>query len=157
MLSWLMRRWRLACRRRPRFSPADFRSTDGLYRDFSADDLDDEGVLDSNALRLPDLSCNWSRFSIPEDILHREGGSLSNGCFEVTVEIVRYKEFATPCHDPICEGIANYSHVEVRELREGEDVHAEPEKLRKKRRKSLRAEWRVHITHNLEVKLAPKS
>lgn len=154
MLSKVMRLWRLRCklRRTAKCSPSDFRGNDLLYRDFRNDELDDEGILDTNTLRLPDMSCNWDKFSQPEDILHRARGSLSNGCYSINVETVRYKNFATPCHDPICcEQPHNYSHVEVRELYDGEETTFEPPKKRKKRRKALRAEWKTKIIENHKV------
>jgi hypothetical protein len=55
------------CRGRQALPPSEFHLSDELYRGFTADDLDEEGRLDAESLRLPDLSCNWSRFSIPED------------------------------------------------------------------------------------------
>lgn len=152
MLSRLLRRWRLACRGRKKYAPADFRSSELLYRGFAVDELDDEGNLDTNTLRLPDMSCNWGRFSIPDDIRYREHGRRTDGCYAITVETVHYKSFATPCHAPLCRvSSVNYSHVEARELYTDEPATNEPEKGRKKRRKALRGEWKTNIVNNLNV------
>ena len=154
MFSSLGRRWRLSCRLRKKHQPAKFRPDDLLYRDFAVDELDDDGNLDVNTLRIPDMSCNWGRFSKPRDILYRPRGSLTNGCYSLTVATVRFKVFATACHDPICgERPQNYSHIEVRELYEGESVTSEPEKGRKKRRKALRGEWKTNIINNLNTRI----
>jgi hypothetical protein len=92
----------LACADRLILTPADVRLDDKLYRGFRSEELDDEGKLDADTLRLPDLSCNWNRFSIPHDIRYRMPGCEQDGCYAITVETARYKSFATPCHDPMC-------------------------------------------------------
>jgi hypothetical protein len=128
---------------------------DKLYRGFKAEELDDGGLIDTDTLRLPDLSCNWDRFSLAADIRHRPGCER-DGCYAITVEIARYKSFATPCHDPICGvDFENYPHVEIRELLETETVLDTPPKNRKKRRKVLRGEWKTNIVNNLERVFEP--
>jgi hypothetical protein len=146
-------RERLECRGRVALNAAEFATDDLLYRGFRIDELDDEGRIDVNTLRMPDLSCNWDRFSIPEDVKRRQPGCERDGCYAVKVIDVRYKDFATPVHDPIC-GVAveNYAHAEIRELIEGESVSTTPPKNRKptgKARKVLRLEWRTHIVNRL--------
>lgn len=137
-------------------TPADFRLDDRLYRGFRADELDDDGKLDVDTLRLPDLSCNWSRFSIPHDVRFRMPGWELDGCYAITVETARYKSFATPCHDPRCnEEPENYAHVEVRELYESEPVTSTPPRNRKKKRKAMRSEWKTNIINTLERLLEP--
>lgn len=149
---------RLSCRNRPRLLPADFELTDKLYRGFAADELDDDGCIDTNTLRLPDLSCNWGRFSLPGDVRHRMLACERDGCYSISVGVARHASFATPCHDPICgEEIENYSHVEVRELLESESVLDEPPKGRKKRRKVLRAEWKTNIINQLQREFEPEA
>jgi len=80
-----------------------------------------------------------------------------DGCYSFTVAIARYKELATPVHDPITEAdYENYAHVEVRELRLGESVYSEPPRGRKsssKGRKNLRMEYRQNIINNLKIEL----
>lgn len=154
-------RERLACRGRPKFVPADFSSDERLYRGFKIDELDEAGVVDANTLRLPDLSCNWSRFSEPEDIRHRMAGCEKDGCYSLSVENARYDEFATACHSPICgEMIENYSHVELREIYDDETIHTEPPQGREKRKnrtaKAMRLAWRTHIVNNITVEFNPE-
>lgn len=149
-------RWRerLDCGGRPKLSPMEFYPSDKLYRGFKADELDDSGTLDANTLRLPDLSCNWSRISLPNDIRFRMPGCENDGCYSFTVEAARFDQFATICHAPICdEEIENYSHSEIRELFEGESVLSEPPQNRgkKKSRKAKRFAWRTHLINNLVI------
>lgn len=125
--SYLTNAWRerLQCNGRPTLQPTDFRPSDLLYRGFRADELDDEGAIDVDTLRFPDLSCNWNRFSIPQDVRVRMPSCEDDGCYSITVEVARYESFATPVHDPICEGESqNYSHVEIRELAGGETIES---------------------------------
>jgi hypothetical protein len=115
--------------------------------------------LDAESLRMPDLSCNWSRFSIPHDVRHRLPGCENDGCYPFTVEVARYKSFATPVHEPLCNvPTENYSHAEVRELYEGESVMSVPPRQRKsrsKQRKVLRLEWRINIVTRLQRLIEP--
>jgi hypothetical protein len=128
-----------------------------LFRGFKSDEVDDGGIIDVDTLRLPDLSCNWDRFSIAEDIRYRLPGCEKDGCYAVTVEVVRFKSFATPCHDPICDvPDENYSHTEVRELLESESVFCTPPKNRRKRRKVLRGEWKTNFVNNLKRVFEPE-
>jgi hypothetical protein len=84
-------------------------------------------------------------------------GCEKDGCYAIRVEVARYKSFATPVHEPLCGGeTENYSHVEVRELYEGEPVTSVPPKKRKKRRKVLRLEWRVNIINKLQRIIEPE-
>ena len=152
-------RERLACRERQALSPSDFNLTDLLYRGFRMDDLDDEGVLDAESLRFPDLSCNWDRFSIPHDVRYRKPKCENDGCYAITVDVARFKSFATPVHYPLCnQEPENYSHVEIRELYEAESVTSTPPRNRKnrnKRSKVLRLEWRVNVVINLQRLIEP--
>jgi hypothetical protein len=131
--------------------------SDKLFRGFKADELDDGGLIDADTLRLPDMSCNWDRFSLPEDVRHRLPGCDEDGCYAITVEVARFRSFATPCHDPICDGQnQNYSHVEIRELLESESVLESPPKNRKKRRKVLRGEWKTNVVNHIERIFEPE-
>lgn len=152
-------RERLDCRGRVELNASEFAAEDLLYRGFRKDDLDDEGKIDVNTLRMPDLSCNWSRFSIAEDARKRMPGCEHDGCYAIAVSDVRYKEFATPAHDPLCgTEPENYSHVEIREVLEGESLLSSPPKGRKpsgKQRKVLRLEWRTHLVNQLQWQFEP--
>ncbi len=148
-------RERLECRDRPTLSPTDFDVSDMLYRGFSSDDLDDEGKIDIDSIKLADLSCNWGRFSVPHDVRHRAGGRSDDGCYGFSVEVARYKAVATPVHVPLChDDPENYAHVEVRTLRDKEDVLSAPLKGRKnsktRKQKQLRAEWRTHLVNSIQ-------
>jgi hypothetical protein len=114
--------------------------------------------LEANAISFPDFSCNWSRFSSPEDILNRENGLPKDGCFSFSVEIAQYKKMATPCHDPL---LNNYSHTEVRQLKGNEDLDFEPPKNRKLKSnnwcKVKRIEYRQNIINNMKVEFEPRA
>lgn len=152
-------RERLECRGRFALGPMAFADEERLFRGFGADELDEFGQIDVNTLRMPDLSCNWERFSIAEDVKHRLPNREKDGCYAVRVLDIRYKGFAAPAHDPICGGEReNYANVEVRELVEGESFEIAPPKNRKpsgKQRKLLRLEWRTHLVNSLERVFEP--
>lgn len=134
-------------------TPADFQANDKLYRGFRKDELDEMSKIKPNVINFPDFSCNWSRFSKPEDIRNREGGLPTDGCFSFTVETARYQKIATTCHDPLD---SNYSHTEVRQLLPSEDVFTEPPKARNLRQgwaKSKRLEFRWNLVNNLTIEL----
>ncbi|MEE9337301.1 MAG: hypothetical protein V3U87_04410 [Methylococcaceae bacterium] len=144
-----------------KFSPADFNIFDKLYRGFKKSDLDqDTGNLEVNSIRFPDFSCNWSRFSKPQDVKLRSNGSPSDGCYSFTVEHSRYKEMATPCHDPLKKE-KNYSHIELRQLTIEEQVSFEPPKGRKLEKqkqgwsKAQRLEYRQNLVFYLIREIEP--
>ncbi|MGR3180025.1 MAG: hypothetical protein ACUZ8E_18445 [Candidatus Anammoxibacter sp.] len=57
-----------------KFKPSDFKVNNNLYRGFDNDDLlPNTDDIDVNTIRFPDVSCNWDRFSDPEDIRKIEG------------------------------------------------------------------------------------
>ena len=133
-----------------------FLDDDKLYHAFDKDDIEEDDFrLDS--IRFPDFSCNWDKFSIPQDIRFRENGKMTDGCYSFTVCTSRYKNYATPVHDPIeDEKHPNYAHTEVRELLEGEDILFEPPKNRKpksKKSKSIRLEYRQNLLNNITIEL----
>ena len=143
---------------RPKLSPEDFEVEDRLYVGFDNDDLDPAtGDLIPERIRFPDFSCNWSQFSEPADVRLRPNGQETDGCYSFTVQVARYKEMATPVHDPICApDYENYAHVEVRELRPGESIFSEPPRGRKsgsKGRKDLRLEYRQNILNNRTIEI----
>ena len=84
-----------------------------LYRRFAREEIDVEGKLDTDSIRLPDLSCNWAKFSEPDDVKSLP----TDGCYRITVADARYDGFATVVHDPLCDmQPENYSHCEIRQL-----------------------------------------
>jgi len=149
---------RLKIQGRQKLQPQDFVLEDKLFVAFDRDDIDaDTGDLIPERIRFPDFSCNWSRFSEPGDVRVRPNGRDDDGCYSFTVAVARYKELATPVHDPISKkDYENYAHVEVRELRQGESIYSEPPRGRKsssKGRKHLRAEYRQNIINNRTIEL----
>ncbi|MBM2841994.1 MAG: hypothetical protein HW412_2522, partial [Bacteroidetes bacterium] len=122
----------------------------------NAEDLDPQTQdISVASLSTRDLSCNWSKFANPEDVRFIENGKQTDGCYSFSVETSRYRNFATPVHDPLPHKIyENYSHVEIRELDPGEDILFEPPKERhKKTRRKLRFEYRQNIVNNKNIEL----
>jgi hypothetical protein len=142
---------------RKKLSTQEFIESDKLYHGFDLSDIDDDGLIGLNTIRFPDFSCNWGRFSFPKDIRYRVNGKMTDGCYSFTVVAARYKNIATPVHDPIDDKKnPNYSHVEVRELFDGEDIFFEPPKNRKARSatgKSQRLEYRFNLRNNLAIEI----
>jgi hypothetical protein len=150
------RKRRLAIRGRPTLSPVDFQATDRLFRGFSLADLDDHGEIDVASFEPRDLSCNWERFSVTSDVLHRPNGRETDGCYSLSVETARYRELATPCHDPInSPPLENYSHVEIRWLNSGESVASHPPHgrtpSRSKTAKAARLNWRTNAVRQIRI------
>jgi hypothetical protein len=141
-----------------KYNPSDFGLSDRLFRGFRKNDLDKEsGEILANSIRFPDFSCNWERFSAPEYVKRRNNGLETDGCYAFTVEVSRYKDMATPCHDPNPKNDPeNYAHVEVRQLDQGESVlEAPPHGRPKMWSKSMRFEYRQNIVYNLERLIEP--
>ena len=112
-------------------SPENFQPQDKLYHGFVFNDLADNNNINLDTIRFPDFSCNWGKFSNPEDVRIRENGKYSDCCYSFTVKTSQFKKIAISVHDPITEyEYENYSHVEVRELNENEDILFEPPKFR---------------------------
>lgn len=154
-------RERLECRGRTALDVTAFAESELLFRGFRFDELDVDGRIDIETLRMPDLSCNWSRFSAPDDVRRRMAGCENDGCYAIKVSDVRYEKFATPVHDPLCQSQPeNYSHAEIRELLDGEAANSIPPKNRKpagKRRKMLRLNWRTYLVNQLQRIFDPGS
>ena len=150
-------RQRLRIDGRAKLPTTAFRLENRLYRAYYLEELDDSGEIDVETLRFPDLSCNWSRFSLPEDVRIRERGRETDGCYSVSVITARWKSIATPVHDPIdSRPFENYSHVEVRELREDEGIYDAPPRNRKfrgKKHKIRRKEYRRNFVQNLRIEI----
>ncbi len=139
------------------FKPRDYNSDENLYRGLRKSDIDDTtSTILANSISFPDFSCNWSRFSERTQIRERENGRPTDGCYSFNVEVSRYKKMATPCHDPLS---SNYSHTEVRQLEDTEDIYFEPPKGRKLKSgtwsKSKRLEYRQNIVNNLILEIEP--
>lgn len=140
---------------RDRLTPSDFRPQDKLYRGFVIDDLTSDNKISPHTIRFPDISCNWDRFSNPEDVRLRPKDKDTDGCYSFTVKTSRYKKNATTVHDPIKEHeYENYSHVEIRELYDNEDILSEPPKYRKRKSgKSKRFSYRKNISLHAIIEL----
>lgn len=142
-----------------RFTPWDYSAADRLYRSYRLSELNsDMNTLELNAISFPDYSCNWNRFSQPEDVIRRVGALSTDGCFSFSVETARYGNMATPCHDPIPK---NYSHTEVRQLKENEPLNFEPPKRRKLSShnwsKTKRRNYRQNIINNMTIEFEPSA
>jgi len=136
-----------------------FQEFEKLYRGFEPNDLDsDNGQIKTENLRFPDLSCNWEKFSAPEDVKYRAEGCEGDGCYSVTVAVVRFDDIATPAHDPSnVSPWFNYAHTEVRCLRQGENVSTIPPKGRKlPSSKLLKTKYRLNFVLNARVELEPE-
>jgi hypothetical protein len=129
--------------------------SDTLYLGYRLANIDaKDGQVTTATLRLPDLSCNWGRFSLPEDVKVRERGLPTDGCMSISVEDVRYQDYATTVHDPICGSpIENYSHCELRTVQEGSDTSVEPPQNGSKRAKKDRLAWRRHVRNRLKIEI----
>jgi hypothetical protein len=119
-----------------KFTPSDYKDDDKLYRGYRLENIDKaSNDIKLDTIRFADFSCNWSRFSKPEGVKERYRGSPADGCFSFTVKAARYKNMATPCHDPQPNEryphTNNYSHTEVRQLMSGELISIEPPHGRK--------------------------
>lgn len=142
----------LLIRGRTKLPSSAFQNDDKLFRAFHIDDLDEDENIKLETIRFPDISFNWSRFSIAKDIKFRENGRKTDGCYSVSVSVSRYKKMATPIHDPIFDIVyPNYAHTEIRVLYDGEDILFEPPKKRKLESKSKKLEYRQNIKNFLHI------
>ena len=145
---------------RKKLPNSEFRNSDCLYHGFDNSDYDINNNIILENIRFSDFFCNWSSFSKPEYLCYRQNGKITDGCYSFTVEIARFKGFATPVHDPINDKhFPNYFYVEVRILYDGEDILYEPSRNRKsgksKIKKSKRMEYRQNILNNLIIEIEP--
>ena len=151
-------RRRLRIGNRAKLPASHFAEHHKLYRAFDLEDVDSQTErLKVASIPFPDLSCNWSLFSLPEDVRLRPGAHQTDGCYSFTVTVARYQRLANPVHDPIRMALyENYSHVEVRELAKGEGFEVEPpprRRFRSKTRKSRRLEYRQNLALRSVVEL----
>lgn len=138
-----------------RYTPADYKPKDKLFRGFNESDLiSDTGKLEINSISFPDFSCNWSRFSVAEDIRKRENAFPTDGCYTFSVEVSQFQNMATPCHDPV---IDNYSHTEIRQLKPDESIDFEPPKYRKLKSfnwcQTKKTMYRQNIINNIAIEI----
>lgn len=143
---------------RPQIPTSEFKTDDKLYHAFNQYDLDDEGEIKPETIRFPDFSCNWNRFSLPYHVRFRINGNMQDGCYSFIVETARYLKMANVVHDPIDDPeYPNYSHIEVRRLKENEDIDFEPPKGRKWKsgstKLSKKMKYRQNIKNNLKIEL----
>lgn len=136
---------------------SNFNSTDKLYRSYKKTDLDETKHLKLETIKFPDISCNWDKFSEPEDVWFRSKGTAKDGCYSITVEDARFNKIANTVHDPIPaddeQYMENYSHVEVRLLPEGKDFTFEPPKGKSLNSKMKKREYRHHIQENYKIEI----
>jgi hypothetical protein len=138
-----------------KYAPADYNPEDRLFRGYRLSDLNEDGLkIEANSVSFPDFSCNWSRFSKPESVRNRENGLPTDGCYSFSVEAARFENMATTCHDPL---ESNYSHTEVRQLKDMEPVSFEPPKRRKLESnnwcRNNRRRYRQNMVNNLIIEI----
>ena len=128
-----------------------------MYRSYKFSDLEtDKKSLKLETLRFPDISCNWSAFSKPTDIWYRQNSRLTDGCYSFTVKDSRFCNIATPFHDPLTgQDIEdeNYSHVEIRALKEGESFNSKIPKGRTINSRKKKVCYRIHIKNKMKFHL----
>ena len=54
---------------RKKLPTSSFQDQDKLYRSYNSEELDENDKIKLERIKFPDLSCNWSKFSEPEDVL----------------------------------------------------------------------------------------
>lgn len=148
---------RLKCVGRAKLPSSEFKNSDKLYRSFKKSDLDEMNHIKMETIKFPDISCNWDRYSEPEDVWFRSRGTAKDGCYSITVEQSRYEKIATPVHDPISDSdenyAENYSHVEVRLLPEGMDFSFEPPKGKSLNSKIKKRQYRHYIQEHIKIEI----
>lgn len=141
---------------------SEFLDSDRLYVSFPLAQLDDQGNVSTEKLQMPDCSCNWSRFSKLKDVLYRENGRLTDGCFSFSVADVKFDGYAVVVHDPVCGKIPeNYSHCELRldpgELKPNDEPPHGQKKAKSKTAKGLRNAWRRNLALKVKIELEPQA
>ena len=114
-----------------------------------------EGRIDIESFENSDLSVNWSRYSIPSDVRFRANAKPSDGCISFTVADASYEKLAMTCHAPLPD---NYSHAEIRWLREGETTEPSPgrDNPKSKTMKAARLKWRTYIAKIAKIEIYPQ-
>ena len=118
------------------------------------EDLSD-GRIDIESFENSDLSVNWARFSMPSDVRFRANAKPSDGCISFTVADASYEKLAMTCHAPLPD---NYSHAEIRWLREGETTEPPPgrDNPKSKTMKAARLKWRTYIAKIAKIEIYPQ-
>lgn len=134
----------------------NFNENDKLYRGFELIEYDsDEATINASAVKFPDFSCNWSRYSCAKDIKYRLNAESTDGCYSFTVADSKFNNAAKPVHDPIDDiNYPNYAHVEVRATRETDDINSIPPKNRKLS-KGKKLQYRQHLSNNAFIEFMP--
>jgi hypothetical protein len=132
-----------------------FESDDLLFRSFTLCEYDATiNSIKTETIRFPDISCNWCRYSEPGDVQHRNNGNPSDGCYSFSVKVSSYQNQAKPVHDPIDDqDYPNYSHTEIRALRQTDQLNAIPPQRRKFAPPSKRLAYRDNIANNLKIEI----
>ncbi len=145
-------RQRLACSGRTALKRSEFLNEDQLLLSFRQQQLDSEGVFKPELFQLPDISCNWRRFSEPIDVRFRENGRQTDGCAAIFVRDVCLDDFAVAVHDPLCNRqIENYSHCEIRLNPGGLGVDEEPPQKLGKGQRAKRNAWGKNLILNSKI------
>jgi len=120
-----------------------------LFRSFRLDELDQqEHSIILESIKFPDISCNWDRYSVAQDIKFRRNGKETDGCYSITVETAKFEEIALPVHDPINDSeYPNYAHVEIRIKKQTDPQDHIPEKGRKLNSKSKKMMYRQNLAN----------
>lgn len=105
-----------------------------LFRSCQIDDFEGEdknkpfSKLKTDRIKLNGLSCNWDKYSEPEDLVYRKNGSPLDGCFAIPVSIIieeqqytngKFGPIAKPVHCPDDDELTpNFAHAEIRAIKE---------------------------------------
>jgi len=146
---------RLKMRNRNHCKAEDFKDCHRFFRAFQIRDLDENGNIKLETIKFPDLSCNWSMFSKPQDIWYKENSSINDGCYSFSVKTSKFNNLATPVHDPLDN---NYSHTEVRIVKQGANANEKlyPPKGQKLNNKTKKLEYRTYIRNHLKIHLVAR-
>lgn len=148
---------RLRVNGRKKLPTSSFQNYHKLYRSFELEHLDENDEIKLERVKFPDISCNWSEHSEPEDISFIENTKPTDGCYSFTVQTARFERIATPVHDPRDEiRFQNYAHVEVRVLKEGEDIDSEPPRKRRLNSPRKKIAYRQNIINCLNIEFEAK-
>lgn len=145
----------MECGNRPKLS-VDEIAEGVFYRGFTSDDIDEDGRIKTETLRFPDISCNSGLFSEPQDVRLRANGRETDGCFAFSIDEVRFEAIANAVHDPVCNSERdpdNYSHCELRRLKDGETFADEPAKHNRLKSKEKKLAWRSNMGRRLTIVL----
>lgn len=140
-----------------RITDNSFQKECKLYRGFEPKDISHiNGQILTHTIRFPDFSCNWNKFSSPEDVKYRAQNCENDGCYSVNTDTAQFDNRATPVHDPLNEAPwYNYAHVEIRALRDGENAGEIIPPKKRKLQKSIKLAYRDNFSFNALIELEP--